>query len=142
MQLTSNKIYDFKPFDRPDQASYYQLQKINAFQLRAGRGTSTNRGVSVEHILEWQVLLSFIESDKDRCKHIVQNFKKKVEIDTVWNIKDSSGKPATEAVKKKEAQAIDWVAHQYPAYNKEKNPFASEFVSLHDGVNGRKERVC
>jgi hypothetical protein len=138
----SNKIYDFKPFDRPDQASYYQLGKINAFQLRAGRGTFTNRGVSVEQILEWQVLLSFIQSDNDRCKHIVQNFNKQVEIDTVWKIKDSSGKLATEAVQITEARAIDWVAHQYPAYSKDKNPFASEFVSLHDGVNGRKERVC
>lgn len=139
-QVAGSKIYDFNPFDRSDQASYYQLKSINAFQLRAGRGAFTNRAVSVEHILEWQVLLNFIESDEKRCKHIVKHFKDDVDIDTVWDVKDASGQSSNKGVKWTE-RAIDWVAHQYPGSKTSRSLFSYEFVSFHDGVNGREERV-
>ena len=47
--------------------------------------SSTNRTVSVEHILEWQVLVDFIRSDMKRCEHLATYFQDPVEVDTTLN---------------------------------------------------------
>lgn len=101
---------------------------------------SANRAVSVEHILEWQVLLDFIRSDSARCTHIAIQFAAKVKVDTKWSYVDSSGNAQSEKANF-DGRAIDWVSRQYPSKDPKVNPFVHEFVSLHDGVNGRKERV-
>lgn len=55
----SGKIWDFSPYDKPTDPNYYSLRIISGFQNRPGvlnaktGKTPTNRGVSVEHILEW-----------------------------------------------------------------------------------------
>lgn len=139
--MNKNQIYDFEPFDKPDQASYYKLQATKAFQNRNGAGMSVNRAVSVEHILEWQVLIEFIEADAARCKHIAgKAFTEPIQIDTMLNVIDDSGKTVLKRKETKES-AIDWVAHQYPGTESAGSYFSYEFVSLHDGVNGRKEKV-
>jgi hypothetical protein len=51
--MQGGKIYDYNPYDDPTQQSYYELAAQTDFQSRGG----SNKAVSVEHILEWQVLL-------------------------------------------------------------------------------------
>lgn len=138
--MKNNKIYDFEPFDKPDKAGYYQLRAVAAFQTRNGAGMSINRAVSVEHILEWQVLLDFIRADEARCRHIADKFNVLVDIDTTLDVINDAGKSVPTRKIRRET-AIEWVAHQYPGTAFDKSDFSYEFVSLHDGVNGRKERV-
>jgi hypothetical protein len=96
----------------------------------------------VEHILEWQVLLDFIMSDTKRCEHIVDYFNEDVDINTVWTVKGASGQPGSSVDAEWKERSIDWVAHQYPGAKGTRSPFSYEFVSLHEGVNTRKENVC
>ncbi|CAI6331882.1 unnamed protein product [Periconia digitata] len=125
----TKQIYDFNPFDDPLSSGYYELKLNNAVQMRPGK---TNRGVSVEHILEWQVFLDFVRGDADRCTHFAKYFQEVVRVDVTLD----SGK----LIQGKE-RAIDYLAHQYPGNQKDTlfgQTFVDEFVSLHDGVNGRK----
>jgi hypothetical protein len=137
--MTGAKIYDYDPFDKPDQQNYYQLRETGKFQTRPVPQSPTNLAVSVEHILEWQVLVEFIRSDVDRCVHLAKFFNEPVDIDTTLNVV-SGGVSTPENVKTTET-GIEWVAHQYPGNKGSGSKFAYEFVSLHDSVNGRKERV-
>ncbi|KAF2635478.1 hypothetical protein P280DRAFT_523023 [Massarina eburnea CBS 473.64] len=137
-------VYDFSPYDNPDSNTYYEIKEIGKFQYRNKPTEARNRGTSVEHILEWQALVDFLRIDKDRCKHIAKFFQKVVEIDTTLKVKTNDGKGVEidEAVRGKE-RALDYVAHQFPGNGAGGfvNKFKYEFVSLHDGVNTRKERL-
>jgi hypothetical protein len=67
-----------------------------------------------------------------------------VDIDTTLKVLSNKGNGPEQDVKiiGKE-KGIEYIAHQYPGDGKEgiANKFTYEFVSLHDDVNGRKERV-
>lgn len=91
-----------------------------------------------------QVLLDFIRTDEGRCVQIAKYFQHEIEIDTTLKVISNKGQGVAQdvAVKGRET-GIQYVAHQYPGNENSgiANNFMYEFVSLHDDVNSRKERV-
>ncbi|KAF2178922.1 hypothetical protein K469DRAFT_754198 [Zopfia rhizophila CBS 207.26] len=146
MTQYKSEVFDFEKWDDPVSAGYYNIKDVKELKVTVN-GAPKNRKVSVEHILEWQLLKKFIESDKSKgkdsiCAHVKKFFTTKVAIDTKWSVKDDNGKGAAKdvPVKKDEEQGIDWVAHQYPGVKSE-SPFTYEFVHLNNDVNGLKKTL-
>ncbi|KAF1948266.1 hypothetical protein CC80DRAFT_556496 [Byssothecium circinans] len=162
-------VFDFWPWNRPDKKGHWNLQLDTKFQNRppvmvtkkpSGGGTPTqslvkNRAVSVEHVLEWNTLLQFIDCKESaaRCLHFAKWFDEEIPIDTDLTVQkwkndgSNDGPPVKRQIKGEREKAIDWVVHQYPG-----NPatpqtkriasfYEHEFVSLHDDVNTKKMTV-
>lgn len=120
-------------------------------KVKGPKGVQQNREVSVEHILEWQLLTKFLESDKNLgeasiCAHLSNFWTKGVTIDTVWpdvvsKDKNDQEKKENTPVKIQEKQAIDWIAHQIPGVTASGSPYMYEFVHLENLVNGVKKKV-
>jgi hypothetical protein len=109
-----------------------------------------NRGVSVEHVLEWKTFLEFIDCEKsesaERCLHMAKWFGEEIDIDTTltvqkWDMDGSdNGQAVQQEVSNQRMRGIDWVTTQYPG-TEGLSFYVHEFVSLHDDVNTRKMTV-
>ncbi|KAF2727769.1 hypothetical protein EJ04DRAFT_593979 [Polyplosphaeria fusca] len=142
-------VFDFFPYDKPQQQSYWDLGVDDKFQYRpvVTRGTKKirNLAVSIEHILEWNTFLQFIncETSSERCLHFAKWFGKEIGIETTltvqkWKMDGSAdGQAEQKQVTGQRMKGIDWITRQYPG-TKATSYYEHEFVSLHDDVNGRK----
>jgi hypothetical protein len=62
-----------------------------------------NVAVSIEHVLEWNTLLEFIDCDENakRCEHFAKWFGERIDVDTTmpvqkWNMDGTDNGAATE----------------------------------------------
>jgi hypothetical protein len=150
-------VFDFFPYDKPQDDLYWTLSANDHFQeerpqiLNHKNKLQDNVAVSIEHVLEWNTLLEFIDCDENakRCEHFAKWFGERIDVDTTmpvqkWNMDGTDNGVATEKAYKlkgaKGVKAIDWITMMYPG-TATKSPYEHEFVSLHDDVNNRKEHV-
>ncbi|KAH7109470.1 hypothetical protein B0J11DRAFT_601674 [Dendryphion nanum] len=143
-----NAVYDFKQPLKPNEKEWFELDNIK--QRVTQRDSKGNkRGYAVEHILEWHLLGSFFQKDKDnginsRCATVQHYFNTPVDIDTKVPTKnggdDDDDEDETTFHKMGRMEAIKWIATQYPGTSSH-SPFEYEFVILEEGMNGRKKMV-
>jgi hypothetical protein len=123
----------------------FQKRPRIADKKKPGKFTN-NLAVSIEHVLEWNTFLQFIgcNTSPKRCEHLAKWFGEKINVETTmpvqkWNINGTDDKGPTKATfREKAVKAIDWITMVYPGTQ---NGYVHEFVSLHDDVNTRKEKV-
>jgi hypothetical protein len=149
-------VFDFFPYNEPENELYWKLSAKNKFQEdRAKKANKkdpskpiSNVAVSIEHVLEWNTLLQFIncKSSQKRCEHFAKWFGEEIDVDTKmplqkWNLDGTDNGAATEIpFQLNGVTAIDWITKMYPG-TAAQSAYEHEFVSLHDDVNGRKEHV-
>jgi hypothetical protein len=73
-------VYDTGDPRKPLQKEWFELGKRDARWTKDLDGRNENRCYSAEHVLEWQLLVDFIEEEKDtnllgsRCVHLYEWF--------------------------------------------------------------------
>ncbi|KAF1974686.1 hypothetical protein BU23DRAFT_635422 [Bimuria novae-zelandiae CBS 107.79] len=142
-------VFDFWPYDEPETPSYWDLEPRDRFQERPDSTDSNgvkkkNRAVSVEHVLEWNTFLQFIDCGEsaERCLHMAKWFGEELDIDTTltvqkYNMDGTNNGNAEQKRVQQRTKGIDWVTAQYPG-TQSSSYYEHEFVCLHDDVNTRK----
>jgi hypothetical protein len=148
-------VFDFSPYNKPSNKDYWKLDARSSFQPRAlvkdkkSGKDKRNFAVSIEHVLEWNTFLQFIDckTSAERCLHFAKWFGETINIDVTlpvqkWNMDGTDNGAATQQlVQGQSMPAINWTAKMYPGTTSQ-SFYEHEFVSLHDDVNNRKEHVC